>query len=92
LSGWPCGPANRAKTAAKHGIGRQSESHNVKNIEEFCAKLQDSPLAIAATPKRSVLDYREIELMETGSAKGVTAERPEYALIGTGAVSNMNRN
>ena len=87
-----CGFADRAKPTAEHGIGRQAEIHDIENIEELRAKLQNSPLAIDSMSERRVLDQCEIKLMKAWSAKGIASKRTEDTLVWATASWNVNGN
>jgi len=87
-----CGFADRAEATAEHGIGGQTEVHNVENIEELRTKLQNSPLAIGSTSERRVFDQCEIKLMKTWSAKGIASKRTEDTLVWATASWNVNGN
>ena len=77
--------ADDAKAATPHGVGRQAKIDDVEDIEEFRGKLQDAEFAAAAVAKWRVLDDRNVELMEAGSAKGVAAQGAEAARVRAGA-------
>jgi len=83
LAGEPGGFAEDTEAGAEQGVRRQSEIHNIENVEELRAKLQDSPFGAAAAD-RSVLDQSDIVLLEFGAAKSIAPERAKVALIGAG--------
>src|SRR5580658_10353895 len=84
--------ANGAESAAEHCIGRQTEIHDVKYVEELGAKFEVAQFAIASFSKRSVFDQSHVEIVEARSAKSVAAERAKNALIRACSTGDVYRN
>ena len=66
------GLADDAKSASVHNVRWQPEVHDVEDIEELGAKLQRPEFGVAAMPERCIFDHREIEAVESRSAKSVS--------------------
>src|SRR5881394_4081324 len=77
--------ADDPKAASAHNVGRQPKIHDIQHVEKLRAKLQRPELAIAAPPKRSVLDQSHIEVMQPRPAKGIASQSPEAPLVRPGA-------
>jgi len=91
LAGRPGGFVDDTEARAEQGVRRQSEIHNIENVEELRAKLQDRPFG-AAVADGSVLDQSEIVLLEAGAAKSIAPERAKVALIGAGPTGKIDGN
>ena len=86
------GLADDAKAASAQNVGRQPEIYQVENIEELGAKFHRPQLRASPMPERSVFDQRDVEVLESRSAKGVAPQRAETPMVGTGAARNVDRN
>ena len=84
--------ADNSEAAAAHDIGRQPEIDDVENVKKFGAKLEDGEFTISPVPEGSILDQGNVELMKTGSAKGVAAQGTEAAEIRAGASGHVDGN
>src|SRR5258705_9431326 len=71
--------ADDPEATAKNNVGRQSEIHDVENIEEFGAKFEHCQLAVAPASDRRVLDQRHIKITIAWPTKSVTPQRAKTA-------------
>lgn len=79
LAGGAGSMADDAEAAAQDSIGRQAEIDDVEDIEKFRAELEDAQFTLSPVANWGVLDQGNIELMKTGSAKGVAAQSAKDA-------------
>ncbi len=69
----PGSPTNNPEAAPAHNVRRQSEVHNIEDVEELRPELHSSEFRIPAMSEWSVFDDREIEIMIVRPSESVSA-------------------
>src|SRR5215472_1276064 len=84
--------ADDSKAAAADDIRRQSEIHDVEQIEELRAEFESAQFGVATVPEWSVFDQGEVEVVIAGTAENIAAQRAETAAVGTSPAGEMDWN
>src|SRR5438477_11076334 len=87
-----CRLADNSEAGATNNVGRQSEIHDVEDIEEFGAKFEHCQLALGPASERGVLDQRHIKITIAWPTKGVATQRAKTAMIRPGSCGNIDGN
>jgi len=84
--------ADNAEAAAEDGVGGKAKINDVEDVEKFSAKFKIRQLALPSMTNRRVLDESHVDLMKTGTAKGVASQGAEETGVWTGASREIDRN
>ena len=68
---------DHSKPRAEQDVGRQSKIYQIEHVEELGSKLEFDGFR----SEGSLFHQGDIEVVKTGSPKGVSAQSPETAII-----------
>src|SRR5437660_9558930 len=86
----PRGFADDPEPAPVHNVRRQPKIHDIKDVEELCAKLERSHFRIATMAERCVFNERKIEVVKCGPTECVAPKSAETPAMRPGSSRNLD--
>src|SRR5437879_4497002 len=82
--------ADDPEPAPVHNVRRQPKIHDIKDVEELCAKLERSHFRIATMAERCVFNERKIEVVKCGPTECVAPKSAETPAMRPGSSRNID--
>jgi hypothetical protein len=92
LPRWARSAVNEPEPCPAKDVGGKTEIDQIENIEELGTELQSEGISSSALADHRVFNERDVEIIEPGPTKGVTAESPGAASVRPGPVGQAYRN